>query len=399
MRLALRALFAALFSLAVVSTSQAQLVASSTVSDVAAQALGLTRAWATPVSVDVSRGRIVGLVLHKNILFASTSQGNVQAIDALTGATYWTVRVGQASYVTLPPGANDNFVVVTNGTTVYALERRTGRLEFERTTKGAPSAGPGLSDTHAYIPMYSGAIESYRLRDDTELDRSPTIFFSGGMPLAAPIIRGSRIYWTSRPGYIYADDSDSSESRIRFSAADKIYGQVALYKPALGEMKVLAGSHDGSVYAVNDPSGLLNWRYQSGAAVIQPPVVITDSVFVTNELGLFSRVDASNGVMRWQAPGVWRFVAASPTRVYGMDDRGQLVALDAATGGYMGSAFAGTTTIPFINDQNDRIYLVSTNGMIQCLHERGLTSPVTHAAPAAPAAPIAPGAPAEAATQ
>ncbi|MBL8828184.1 MAG: hypothetical protein JNM18_14485, partial [Planctomycetaceae bacterium] len=81
-------LVALAFVLGVVQRSvEAQVVSSAGISATGAASLGLERAWMTKVTLDSTRGYVVGMVLHKNVLFVSTSQGVVQAIDAEHGAT------------------------------------------------------------------------------------------------------------------------------------------------------------------------------------------------------------------------------------------------------------------------------------------------------------------------
>ena len=366
------------------SRAEAQVVARAAVTGQAAQTLQLERAWMTQAAVDPTRGVLAGLSLHKGILFVSTQQGLVQAIDAETGVIYWTTQVGNSRSITLAPGANDNYCVLTNGTHLFALERRTGRLAFERRTKNGASAGPALSDKLAYVPMYNGSIEVYHLRDTNELDKEPSVFFAAGASLAPPIIKGERLYWTTKGGFLYGDDDTSSDTRFRYQTGGLVLGGAAVFKPVKGVTVALAGSLDGSVYAVTDPDGILLWRYQAGAGVAHAPVVVSDAVYVVNDAGVLSRVDVQTGVARWQAQGVKRFLSASPTRVYTIDALGQVLVFDALHGGLIGSMFAGAVSVPFINDQTDRAYLVSTNGLIQCLHERALVKPHVHMPPAPP---------------
>lgn len=363
---------------------EAQVVSSAGISATGAASLGLERAWMTKVALDSTRGYVVGLVLHKNVLFVSTSQGVVQAIDAEHGATYWTVKVGKAEHVTLPPAASDNYVVVTNGSNLYCLDRRSGRMESQRTLKGGACAGPGINETHCYIPMFSGALEIFPLRNEIELDKEPTIFFAAGSSLAPPVAKGERLYWTSKNGFIYADGLTKSQERFRYQAGGQIFSAPAIMPLAKDRAAVFAGSHDGVVYAVHDPDGSLLWRYQTGAAVMNAPVVIGDALYVVNDAGRMARLDPATGVPMWEGEGAHRFLASSPSRLYAADRSGNLLMLDNTSGGLLGAGYIGPGTVPFVNDQTDRIYVVASNGLIQCLRERALLEPYGHSKPVEP---------------
>jgi hypothetical protein len=76
--------------------------------------------------------------------------------------------------------------------------------------------------------------------------------------------------------------------------------------------------------------------------------------------------------------------------------------LDSKTGNPVSRMAVGEGLSTLVNDQTDRIFLVSDGGLVQCLHEIGAEAPTVHRQPEAPAAdedtpPAAPGAEAAAA--
>jgi hypothetical protein len=64
-----------------------------------------------------------------------------------------------------------------------------------------------------------------------------------------------------------------------------------------------------------------------------------------------------------------------------MDEFGTLIVLDAATGAVLGRTPTEGTINALVNDQTDRLYLVSNGGMVQCLHEIGAKEPLYHNPP------------------
>jgi hypothetical protein len=55
-----------------------------------------------------------------------------------------------------------------------------------------------------------------------------------------------------------------------------------------------------------------------------------------------------------------------------------MVVLDAATGALVGRIYRDSNTRALVNDQTDRIYLVSDDGLVQCYHELGAKEPTYH---------------------
>jgi N-methylhydantoinase A/oxoprolinase/acetone carboxylase beta subunit len=70
--------------------------------------------------------------------------------------------------------------------------------------------------------------------------------------------------------------------------------------------------------------------------------------------------------------------------VYAVDDLNALVVLDAASGAPLARMATDGRTNALVNDQTDRLFLVSTDGLVQCLHEIGATEPLYHIRPTSP---------------
>jgi hypothetical protein len=94
---------------------------------------------------------------------------------------------------------------------------------------------------------------------------------------------------------------------------------------------------------------------------------------------------------------VTQFAAASAERVYAFDHLNTLVVLDAASGATLNRMPSDGLSTALVNDQTDRLYLVSSDGRVQCLHEIGLTQPLVHTPPppTTPPTEATPAAPAE----
>ena len=115
---------------------------------------GLTSAWFNQIQLDSARGRVAYVTLHDAVhgmprglvhnptLFIQTNQAILHAIDALSGRTLWIAQVGNPNYPSLAPGANNFFVAVTNGSSLYVLNRFNGKLLFSTKLPGVPARDP-----------------------------------------------------------------------------------------------------------------------------------------------------------------------------------------------------------------------------------------------------------------
>ncbi len=123
------------------------------------------------------------------------------------------------------------------------------------------------------------------------------------------------------------------ELLYRLETGSPILAQPAYLPPdpnVVGDSGVIyAVSQDGFLHAIAERDGEHLWRFSTGGAVSESPVVIGSKVLVASHLtGMFC-LDAKDGRQLWHAPDLTQFVSASKQRVYATNDLGQLVILRA----------------------------------------------------------------------
>lgn len=351
-----------------------------------AQRVGLERAWFARVQVNPFRSAVVRWILSRDHLFVLTNAGVVHAIDANTGQTLWITPVGNPDYPSLGPGANDSLVGLVNGSTLYLLDRASGRIVSERRLGGAPGAGPALGKQFVFTPLISGRMEGYAL--DESAERS-WFYQSFGRALAPPLATPESIIWGTTAGYLYVGRVDEPGIRYRLQTFGEFLTQPA-YRPPL----VFATTLDGETFAIDERKGELRWKYVTGYPTERAPAVVADRVYVSTEEPMLHAIDADTGLGRWEAPDISQFAAAGPSRVYGVDRFGTIHIVDRSTGASVGRILTGGTLTALVNDQTDRLYLISNTGLVQCLHEIGADAPTYYYDRPAEESPTAPGEPA-----
>jgi len=379
----LRRLFALAIPLAVLQTAFLVVpapgqVSGKLVSRRAANRVGMQRAWYSQMPVSLDRGRITQVTLFEDLLLVLTDQAALYALDAESGAQKWSAIIGNPNLVSLGPAANKQFVAVINGATLYLLDRVTGEIVWNESLRGGPGGGPALSDTYAFAPLINGVIRGYSLN---RLDEAQTAWSypSVGHALIQPGVSKESVFWATDRGYLYVASADDPQMRFRLETHAEIVS-----KPAFKEPLIFAGSRDGYVYAVDEISGVQQWKYSTGEAVSVSPAAIEDHLFVCSEAPRMHCLMAAAGTSVWSAAGIERFVAASPTRVYGVDRFQNVHILDRASGSEIGQLAARGADLPLVNQQTDRLYLVASTGLIQCLHETAIPQSIRYEAPPLP---------------
>jgi hypothetical protein len=67
-----------------------------------------------------------------------------------------------------------------------------------------------------------------------------------------------------------------------------------------------------------------------------------------------------------------------------MDRWSNLYILDRASGRQLARLSFRGSSVPLVNQETDRLYLASPTGLVQCLHEVGLESPIRYEPPPPP---------------
>jgi len=303
-------------------------------------------------------------------LYATTTQGVIHAIDAETGRTLWSKTVGNPNYPTQKTAANDKFLAVINGSTLYLLERDTGYIVWNHRLKSAPAAGAGLSDHMVSTIMKSGLVETYLLED---LEKHPWTFVSTGRGTSSPFATPRTFSWTTDRGHLYVGSAHESEVYYRLEADTAFRSSPA----ALGNNRLFAAAQNGFVYALDEMNGDLVWRHFAGQGIFQPPVAVRQGIYVVAEGDLIC-LDAKSGDEQWKAPSIQQVVSISQKRVYAIDDQARLVVLDATHGHQLAAASFPPLDVKFSNWQTDRLFVGTGTGTLYCLREPQLFLPQIH---------------------
>lgn len=341
--------------------------AQSLVHNQVASRLGLQRAWFAQVRVDASRHRVVHWLLDKDQLFALTSAGAIQAIDATTGETLWTNELGVGHAPAAGIAVNSKHIALLGAGRLYVMDRMDGHHLWSRAVGGAASAAPALSENYAYVVLLRGRVEGYRLNDP---DAYVWQYQSHGRTFQSPTTTGTVVSWPTDSGKLYVGEAEKPRVLFRVETNDEIVAAPAEQAPYL-----YVGSLDGYLYCFHELTGSEQWRYATGFAITSRPAIVGDKAYAASEGPTLHAVDAKTGAPLWQVDGAAQFVALGEQHTYGLDRYGTLIVVDNESGGIAGRLDTGAATSAVVNDQSDRIFLINDAGLVQCLHEIGAEEP------------------------
>ena len=328
---------------------------------------GLQRAWFAQVSVDVTRGRVSHWTLFHDQLFSLSTSGTLQAMNAETGKTLWTVRVGAPDGVFAGPSVNEKVVALTSGTKLYVMDRDDGHVLFTRSLGSASAAAPALSEQYAFVTLINGQIEAYPLEDS-----SLQVWYhqSAGRIFYSATVTGDLVSWPTDRGFLYVAQADGPRVLHRVETNAEIVAPPAELAPLL-----FVTSRDGYLYCLQGLTGAEQWRFSTGYPIVKKPAVVADTSYVASQEPALHAVNSQTGERLWSASGATQFVAEGAKHVYALDRYGTLFIVESESGGIIGRINVGDGATALVNDQSDRIFLVSERGLVQCLHETDSPEP------------------------
>jgi outer membrane protein assembly factor BamB len=266
---------------------------------------------------------------------------------------------------------SDDYVVVLNGNSFYALELKTGNLVNNARLAFTPVATPTALETRVVVPSTQGRLVGYSIEN----------------PNIAPVVlRGGT---ENRDGVAGSLDreylawvSQGAMFLVRNENVPKMWSKVNLGEPvdskpvATPQGFVFVSSYGTVIHATTNRTGSYLWRANLGMPVSQTPVVSNKQVFVLSDDGRLVALDLTTGAHSWDAHvgHVEAVLSIGKEHLYVKNDHGHLNRLRLSDGKVDGvSNVPIDVAIP--NNVSDRLFLVTRDGHLSCLREEGAIMP------------------------
>ena len=277
---------------------------------------------------------------------------------------------------------------------VYAVDAASGRQRWMVHTGGPVASTPAVSGDRAFAVSYDGKLYALDARSGevlwkfaTEgerrfeakgihglLPRNQTYPDLYDVYLSSPLVVDGKVVFGSGDGHVYAVDAASGKLAWKFATGDVVHAS-----PAYAEGLVVVGSWDGKLYALDVATGAQRWAFQAGLDPLihnqqgfqSSPAIADGTVFTGCRDGHLYAVDLRTGAPKWNIDTEGSWVNSSPAvsqgRVYfATSDTAQYHVVDAATGKpaqAMGSTQAYVFGSPTV--AGDIVLLGVLNGSLQ----------------------------------
>lgn len=370
---------------------------------------GLTRPWFTQVQMDVRKDRVETVTFDGEFLTVQTKRGIIQTIDGETGATVWVKNVGSPNLFTSSAGVGPNHTAVLNGSHLFIFDRKTGKHIWNRQLAGGVIGGPGVGKDNVFVPKVDGVLEVYSLDEPKPWKEVRSLantqfpiwkYNSHGKTMVPPTVFNGMIGWANDRADFYVARLRPMEILFRIETFDNI-----VVPPVHINSFLYIVSIDGYLYKVHTSTGNIHWRFSTGSPLIHRPIAVDGFIYLSTPDGGLYRVLADEEVAEkyglldaqqnkkskpaqqqplkegkevWFNPHISQVLSVTRDRIFGLDNKGNIQIVDTQSGKSLGSVSTEGISLPITNHLTDRIYLATSDGLIQCLHDPKRVSPEKH---------------------
>lgn len=297
--------------------------------------------------------------LSGNAVYIGSLSGHLYSIDRQTGKERWNFK-SRMPIASSPAVAEGLVYFVSSAGSIAAVDTASGQpkwvyaVEFERKFEaknlhGYPSPAqtvPDAWDVFTSSPavangkVYFGSGDGNVYAVDARTGVLQWKFATKDVVHASPAVVANTVYIGSWDSFFYAIDADTGQQKWAFKAGEDpaIHNQVGFQSSAaVVDGTVYVGCRDAHVYALDAATGRKKWDYPTSKSWVNGTPAVRDGlVYVgTSDSARFMALDARTGRLRFNFDAkayIFSSAALAGDRLYFGSHNGKLYALDAKTG-------------------------------------------------------------------
>lgn len=307
----------------------------------------------------------------------------------------WSFKT-EGQVIGSPAVHGDAVYAGSTGGILYAIDRATGNSKWQYAVKSRIASSPAVAGELVYFGAFDGNFYAvtetngqlkWKFQTDGER-RFSAPHLHGMVPendtmpdpwdcyLSSPVVWNGAVYFGSGDGNVYALDDRTGALKWKFKT-----GNVVHASPAIADGVLFIGSWDSYFYALDAATGAEKWRYQTGVDPvnhnqqgIQSSAAVADGmVYFGCRDGHLYALDQQSGALKWSYSTKGSWVLNSPAvsggKVYfATSDTGILYAADAKTGVIAFSVNWGWPMFSSPAIAGDMLYIGSTAGTLNAVN-------------------------------
>ncbi|MEW6555402.1 MAG: PQQ-binding-like beta-propeller repeat protein [Actinomycetota bacterium] len=285
---------------------------------------------------ELDAGGEIFLEEEGGVLYLTSNQGQVLAVDAASGRTIWQLDLGV--WVSAPP-AVDSGVVYVGATdhVLYSLDAGSGALLWYYTAQGEILAQPVVNGDMVFFTADNDSIYDllHRLYALDAGSGTPVwIYDTESWTPAPPAVGADAVYLGGYRREVYALDKPTGAELWSFRSSNIVFSS-----PQIGGGRVLFACIDGWVHALDAVDGSSLWSKKLPGFVWLAPLDGSDNLYACSHGNTLNAMALESGEELWSFTGGDLLSSSTLTDMalvcaFRADGRSYL--LDAATGKPLG---------------------------------------------------------------
>jgi outer membrane protein assembly factor BamB len=254
---------------------------------------------------------------ENGLVFFATRDGALVAVDAASGKQRWRVATGPDKplpwghetgdyYIASPVLAGNGVVIFGAGDgSVRALDEKSGKAIWRTEIGERIRSTPAVSDGLVFAGTVEGRLHALGLKDgavrwtfDTEGTKLDSAKFGYDRRTiqSSPAVANGVVYFGARDGWVYAVDAGDGKERWRYDH----HISWIITSPAVADGVVYDASSDGAfVQALNASDGTERWRTKTGAPLWSSPAICGGVLYIGDHNGFLHALDRTTGNPLW----------------------------------------------------------------------------------------------------
>jgi outer membrane protein assembly factor BamB len=220
--------------------------------------------------------------------FFPLESDQLAAYDLVGRRLLWTAPV----HTTVEPVVGDGLVFVVEPDFLIALRVEDGIVAWKVPFAETLAVPPAFAGGWLVTATTTGDIVAHRAREGAVIWRQHL----NASAHARPEIVGARIFVPTSDAHVIALNSNTGASLW-----DRRLGKPGNEILATNE-RLYLGSEDRYFYCLNAMTGVVEWRWPTGANVIGRPVVDEQTVYFVSLDNVLRALSVSSGVQQWKSP-------------------------------------------------------------------------------------------------
>lgn len=219
------------------------------------------------------------------------------SLNPETGTRNWVFNQAENRYIASSLVEAENIYAPAADENLYSLDLN-GQLQWTFTSEGESWAKP-ITDENCdciFLSTMDHSVYAVDAQSGTQIWRSPQL---GGAVVGTPAYgEDGDLYVGTFGGKLFALNSDDGSILWEFPTAD---GGWIWSGPTISDGVLYFGDLNGYFYAVDAENGSQLWQLppeQLGGEIVGSPLVIEESIFITTEEGILTKLDTS-GRIQW----------------------------------------------------------------------------------------------------